>query len=73
MSLQHRSTTESVSENTIRVYFPAELVLDSAFPFAGGDPFVARTIRHEAVVLTPPTCSLTTIDLPTLEGFDERE
>lgn len=73
MSLQHRARTEPVSENTLRVYFPAELVTDSLFPFAGDDPFVARTIPREAVVLTPPTCSLTSIDLPSMEGFDEWE
>lgn len=64
MSLQHADTIEPLSENTARIYVPARLVTDSAFPFGPGDPFVARTVRHEAVVLTPPDCGLERIDLP---------
>lgn len=75
MSLQHRATAEPVSENTLRFYFPAEIVTDSGFPFTAGDTVVARTIRHEAVVLTPPSCALTSIDLPPVrsEVLHERD
>jgi len=64
MSLQHIDTVEQVSQNTVRVYFPARLVTDSAFPFRPGDRFVARTLRHEAVVLTPPEATVERLELP---------
>lgn len=64
MSLQHTDTVEQVSQNTVRVYFPASVVTDAAFPFRPGDRFIARTLRHEAVVLTPPKATVEQLDLP---------
>lgn len=68
MALQYADTIESPSASTARIYVPADVVTDSAFPFTAGDPFVLRTIRHDAVVLTPPDCTLDTIDLPPIKG-----
>lgn len=64
MGLQYAGRVDGPSESTARFYVPAEVVLDSAFPFTAGDPYVLRTVRHEAVVLTPPDCPADTLDLP---------
>lgn len=64
MALQFADTFDNPSESTARVYIPADVVTDSAFPFDPGEVFVLRTVRHEGFVVTRPDCPLETIDLP---------
>lgn len=64
MALQFTDSLDSPSASTARVYIPTDVVTDSAFPFAPGDTIVCRTIRHDALVLTRPECTIETIDLP---------
>lgn len=66
MTLQARHTVESV-RRSVRFYIPVDVAVDSTFPFGGGDDFVARVSRHEAVVLTPPNCQQTTFEVPPID------
>ncbi|ELY97157.1 hypothetical protein [Natrialba asiatica] len=64
MVLQFADTFDNPSESTARVYIPAEIVTDSAFPFGPGDSYVLRVARHEGFAVTPPDSDRETIDLP---------
>jgi len=64
MALQISGTFDSPSESTRRVYIPADVVTDSAFPFDAGDPYVLRVSRHEGFAVTPPDSDRETIDHP---------
>lgn len=66
MALQGRNTAEPI-RRAVRFYIPVDVAVDSAFPFAGNDPYVARVARHEAVVITPPDCQQTTFDVPPIK------
>jgi len=64
MALQFADTFDEPSESTRRVYIPADIVTDSAFPFGPGDAYVLRVSRHEGFAVTPPDSDRETIDLP---------
>jgi hypothetical protein len=67
MGLQYAGEVDAPSASTARFYVPADVATDAAFPFTAGDPFVLRTARHEAVVLTTPECTASTLDLPPID------
>lgn len=67
MALQITGTFDSPSESTRRVYIPAEIVTDSAFPFGPGDPYVIRVARHEGFAVTPPDSDRQTLELPPID------
>ena len=64
MALQFAGTFDSPSESTRRIYIPADVATDSAFPFRGNDRYVLRVARHEGFAVTPPDSDRETIELP---------
>lgn len=67
MALQFSGTFDSPSESTRRVYIPADIVTDSAFPFEAGDRYVLRVARHEGFAVTPPDSDRQTLELPPID------
>ncbi|QCC57200.1 hypothetical protein [Natrinema thermotolerans] len=67
MALQFADSFDTPSESTRRVYIPADIVTDSAFPFGPDDPYVIRVARHEGFAVTPPDSDCTTLELPPID------
>jgi len=64
--LQHRLDPTVVGRG-MQLYLPVPLVTDSAFPPICEDGAVVRTIRNEAIVITPPDSDLDRIDLEPID------
>lgn len=64
MARRCETSIDAVSENSRRVYFPAELTTDSTFPFRANQNVAAIVVPHDAVVLAPSESILETT--PTL-------
>lgn len=64
--LQDRLEVTAVGRG-IQLYLPVPVVTDSAFPLSPEDDAVIRTVRNEAIVITPPDSDVNSIDLEPID------